>query len=162
MYLDQSMVLEYRPHMELGFLVQTLMDALSSLHDKDKFHNCCRRFFLNSKLHHHSCKVQYWVHRYILNLCHFSSNSKMDIPLHILFDIWFMHYSKSSVINRSCAHIPTQPNFFWSFSNWYSNLLWSFWVVSRRKIKIWIRGKKVQFITESCVFKAETPANFPF
>ena len=25
-----------------------------------------------------------------------------------------------------------------------------------------IRGKKVQFITESCVFKAETYANFPF
>ena len=109
MYLDQSKVLEYRPHMELVFLFQTLMDALSSLHDKDKFHNCCRQFFLNSKLHHHSCKVQYWVHRYILNLCHFSSNSKMDIPLHILFDIWFMHYGKSLVINRSWC-ISTTPN----------------------------------------------------
>ena len=49
--------------------------------------------------------------------------------------------------------LPTQPNFFWSFSNLYSNLLWSFWVVSRRKIKIWIWGKKVQFITESCILR---------
>ena len=58
--------------------------------------------------------------------------------------------------------LPTQPKFFWSFSNLYRILLMSFWVVSRRKILIWIWGKKVQFITESCVFKAETPANFPF
>ena len=36
----------------------------------------------------------------------------------------------------------------WSFSNLYSSLIWSFWVDLRRKIKIWIRGKKVQFITE--------------
>ena len=49
--------------------------------------------------------------------------------------------------------LPTQPKFFWSFSNLYSNLLWSFWVVSRRKIKIWIWGKKVQFITESCILR---------
>ena len=66
---------------------------------------------------------------------------------------------------HQCIHnsqVPTQPKFFWSFSNLYSNLLWSFWVVSWRKIKIWIRGKKVQFITESCVFKAETPTNLPF
>ena len=44
--------------------------------------------------------------------------------------------------------LPTQPKFFWSFSNLYSNLIWSFWVASRRKIKIWIWGKKVQSITE--------------
>ena len=53
--------------------------------------------------------------------------------------------------------LPTQPKFFWSFLNLYSNLLWSFWVVSRRKIKIWIRGKKVQFITESWVSSQKRP-----
>ena len=112
MYLDQSMVLEYRPHMELVFLFQTLMDALSSLHDKDKFHNCCRQFLLNSKLHHHSCKVRCWVHRYILNLCRFSSNSKMDIPLHILFDIWFMHYGKSAVIKHTKGDLISEGIFY--------------------------------------------------
>ena len=74
------------------------------------------------------------------------------------------NYKSILTFNRSWR-ISTTPNitkFFWSFSNLYSNLLWSFWVVSLRKIKIWIWGKKVQFITESCVFKAETPANFPF
>ena len=44
--------------------------------------------------------------------------------------------------------LPTQPSFFLLFSNLYSNLIWSFWVASQRKIKIWIRGKKVQCITE--------------
>ena len=48
-----------------------------------------------------------------------------------------------------------------SYSNLYSNLIWSFWVASRRKIKIWIWGKKVQFITESCVFQPEIPTNLP-
>ena len=42
--------------------------------------------------------------------------------------------------------LPTQPIFFWSFSNLYSNLLWSFWVVSQRKIKIWIWGKKFSLL----------------
>ena len=53
-------------------------------------------------------------------------------------------------VNRSWR-ITTTPNttkFFLSISNLYSNLIWSFWVASRRKIKIWMRGKKVQFITE--------------
>ena len=50
-------------------------------------------------------------------------------------------------LNRSWR-ISTTKFFFWSFSNLYSNLIWSFWVASGRKIKIWIRGKKVQFITE--------------
>ena len=58
--------------------------------------------------------------------------------------------------------LPTQPKFFWSFSNLYSNLLWSFWVVSRRKNQNLKVRKKIQFITESCIFMAETPANFPF
>ena len=60
------------------------------------------------------------------------------------------------------SQLPRQPKKICLVSNLYSNLVWSFWVVLRRKIKIWIRGKKVQFITESCVFKAETPTNFPF
>ena len=101
MYLDQRTVLEYRPHMVLVFLFQTLMDALSSLHDRGKIHIHCRQLLLYSKLHHHSCNVQYWIDRDILRLWRFSSNSKMDIPLHILFDTWFMHYNKSSVIKRT-------------------------------------------------------------
>ena len=35
--------------------------------------------------------------------------------------------------------------FFLSLSNLCSNLIWSFWVASRRKIKIWIWGKKVYY-----------------
>ena len=44
--------------------------------------------------------------------------------------------------------LPTQPIFFFIFSNLYSNLIWSFWVASQRKIEIWMRGRKVHFITE--------------
>ena len=48
------------------------------------------------------------------------------------------------IFNRSwrISTIPNTTKFFWSFSNLDSNLLCSFWVVSRRKIKIWIWGKK--------------------
>ena len=53
--------------------------------------------------------------------------------------------------------LPTQPKFFWSFSNLYSNLLWSFWVVLRRKIKIRMRRKKVQFITKKGSLQAFLP-----
>ena len=94
------------------------------------------------------------------------SGTKASIT-HLPYGTWKRKYVslvEESLINRRWR-ISTTPNttkFFWSFSNLYSNLLWSFWVVSRRKIKIWIRGKKVQFITESCVFKAERPANYPF
>ena len=40
------------------------------------------------------------------------------------------------------SQLPTQQKIFWLFSNLYSNLIWSFWVASRRKIEIWIRGKR--------------------
>ena len=46
---------------------------------------------------------------------------------------------------------------FWSFSNFYNKLLWLFWVVLRRKIKIWIRGKKVHFITKKGSLQAFLP-----
>ena len=58
--------------------------------------------------------------------------------------------------------LPTQPKLFWSFSNLYSNLLWSFSVVSRRKIEIWIRGKKVQFITKKGSLQTFLPWKWNF
>ena len=83
----------------------------------------------------------------------FTKHFSLKIEGHI-FCYW--HFLKTSA--GAYPQLSTQPKFFWSFSNLYSKLLWSFWVV----FQIWIRGNKVQFITESCVFKAETPANFPF
>ena len=53
--------------------------------------------------------------------------------------------------------LPTDPKNFLSVPNSYRDLIWSSWVALRRKIKIWMRGKKVQFISESCAFKPETP-----
>ena len=47
------------------------------------------------------------------------------------------------------------PNFFWLFSNLYSNQIWSFWVASGRKIKIWTWGKKF-----SLVLKREVCGSF--
>ena len=65
---------------------------------------------------------------------------------------------------QKLAHIHNSQHnqIFWSFSNLYNNLIWSFWVASRKIIKIWIWGKKVQFIPESCVFMSETPTNSLF
>ena len=58
--------------------------------------------------------------------------------------------------------LPTQPNFFWSFSNLYSNLLWLFWVVSRRKIKIWIQGKKSSVYYWKLPFQGRNACKLPF
>ena len=52
--------------------------------------------------------------------------------------------------------LPTQPKIFWSFSNLYSYLSWSFWVVSRRQIKIWIRGKKSSVYYWKLRFRLQT------
>ena len=49
--------------------------------------------------------------------------------------------------------LPTQPKFFVHISNSYNSLIWSAWVASRRKIKTRTREKKVQFSTESWVFR---------
>ena len=53
--------------------------------------------------------------------------------------------------------LPTQPNFFFII---FKLIQQSIMVILAKKNRV--RGKKVQFITESCVFKAEKPANFPF
>ena len=49
-----------------------------------------------------------------------------------------------------------------SGSNEYSSLLWSPWVVRRRKIKIWIRGKKVQYSTKNGGLWLENSTNLHF
>ena len=66
--------------------------------------------------------------------------------------------------NRSwrISTTPNTPKFFLSLPKSYRDLIWSYWVASRWKIKIWMRAKKVQFISERCVFKPETPTNLPF
>ena len=55
--------------------------------------------------------------------------------------------------------LPTQPNHFQTYTAiYYGHSELS----HKEKSKFEFEEKKVQFITENCVFKAETPANFPF
>ena len=68
-------------------------------------------------------------------------------------------------IQQKLVHIhnsQNNQNFFWSFSNLYSNLIWSFWVASRRKIKIWIRGKKSSVYYWKLHFQGRHACKLPF
>ena len=94
-----------------------------------------------------------WILWYSNATCCQNRGSQISITLQgkkKLYDSYHILIKFGFFLTEAGAYpqLPTQPNFFWSFSNLCSNLIWSFWVASRRKIKIWIWGKKVRFITE--------------
>ena len=58
--------------------------------------------------------------------------------------------------------LPTQPNFFYPFQTYTAIYYGHSELSGEEKSKFEFEEKKVQFITESCVFKPETPTNPPF
>ena len=68
------------------------------------------------------------------------------------------------LLTKAGAHpqLPTQTKFFDHFQTYTAFYYGHSELSCEEKSKFEFEKKKVQFITESCVFKAKTPANFPF
>ena len=62
----------------------------------------------------------------------------------------------------SCAQLPTQPKFFPIIFKLIQQFIMVILSCLAKKNQNSNSRKKIQFITEWCLFKAEMPANFPF
>ena len=92
--------------------------------------------------------LEEWCIKFLFSLC--TTCKRRRKKMWCLACSIVVSWQVSKVLTEAGTYpqLPTHTNFFLSIPNSYRDLIWSSWVASRRKIKIWMWGKKVQFIIE--------------